>query len=136
MSSPTLLSLLLRHRLFTWRAAMLGLINENGSAPRPSYKYVLPRPSDFRILDSITSYEFLGEVIRAMERFSRSSPVFLTTIILSLSSFYCSNSNSFIVIVVAVLGFTTLLTSQVISVAFYSEREKSYQFCSEALISA
>ena len=39
--------------------------------------------------------------------------------------------------VVAVdLGFTTLLTSQVISVAFYSEREKSDKFCSEALISA
>ena len=34
------------------------------------------------------------------------------------------------------LGFTTLLTSQVISVAFYSEREKSDNFCSEALISA
>ena len=32
-------------------------------------------------------------------------------------------------------GFTTLLTSQVISVAFYSEREKSDKFCSEALIS-
>ena len=34
------------------------------------------------------------------------------------------------------LVFTTLLTSQVISVAFYSEREKSDKFCSEALISA
>ena len=34
------------------------------------------------------------------------------------------------------LGFTTLLKSQVISVAFYSEREKSDKFCSEALISA
>ena len=34
------------------------------------------------------------------------------------------------------LGFTTLLTSQVIYVAFYSEREKSENFCSEALISA
>ena len=34
------------------------------------------------------------------------------------------------------LGFTTLLTSQVISVAFYSEREKSDKFCSEAVISA
>ena len=40
------------------------------------------------------------------------------------------------VIVVVVLGFTTLLTSQIISVAFYSEREKSDKFCSEALISA
>ena len=38
--------------------------------------------------------------------------------------------------VVVVLGFTTLLTSQVISVAFYSERQKSEKFCSEALISA
>ena len=38
--------------------------------------------------------------------------------------------------VVVVLGFMTLLTSQVISVAFYSEREKSYKFCSEVLISA
>ena len=34
------------------------------------------------------------------------------------------------------LGFTTLLTSQVISMAFYSEREKSDKFCSEALILA
>ena len=34
------------------------------------------------------------------------------------------------------LGFTTILTSQVISVAFYSEREKSEKFCSVALISA
>ena len=33
-------------------------------------------------------------------------------------------------------GFTILLTSQVISVAFYSEREKSVKFCSEALVSA
>ena len=33
------------------------------------------------------------------------------------------------------LGFTTLLISQVITVAFYSEREKSDKFCSEALIS-
>ena len=45
-----------------------------------------------------------------------------------------------VVVVVAVvvdeLGFTTLLTSQVISVAFYSEREKSDKFCSETLISA
>ena len=38
--------------------------------------------------------------------------------------------------VVVVLGFTMLLTSQVISVAFYSEREKSDKFCSKALISA
>ena len=34
------------------------------------------------------------------------------------------------------LGFTTLLTSQVISVAFHSERETSDKFCSAALISA
>ena len=39
-------------------------------------------------------------------------------------------------VVVVDLGFTTLLTSQVISVAFYREREKSDKFCSEALISA
>ena len=38
--------------------------------------------------------------------------------------------------VVVVKSFTTLLTSQIISVAFYSEREKSDKFCSEALISA
>ena len=31
------------------------------------------------------------------------------------------------------LGFTTFLTSKIISVAFYSEREKSDKFCSEAL---
>ena len=37
--------------------------------------------------------------------------------------------------VVVVLGFTTLLTSQVISAAFYSERENYDKFCSEALIS-
>ena len=36
-------------------------------------------------------------------------------------------------LVVVVLGFTTLLTSEVISVAFYSEREMSDKFCSEAL---
>ena len=33
------------------------------------------------------------------------------------------------------VGFTTLLTSQVICVIFYSEREKSDKFCPEALIS-
>ena len=38
--------------------------------------------------------------------------------------------------VVVVLGLTSLLTFQVISVAFYSKREKSDNFCSEALISA
>ena len=32
------------------------------------------------------------------------------------------------------LGFTTLLTSQVISIAFYIEREKSNKYCLEALI--
>ena len=42
--------------------------------------------------------------------------------------------NFFRVVVLAVLGFTTLLTSQVISVAFYRERQKSDKFCSEALI--
>ena len=42
-----------------------------------------------------------------------------------------------VVVVVAVdLGFTTLLTSQVISVVLYIEREKSGKFCSEAPISA
>ena len=39
-------------------------------------------------------------------------------------------------LVVVDSGFTTLLTSQVISVTFYSEREKSDKFCSEARISA
>ena len=33
-------------------------------------------------------------------------------------------------------GFATLLTFQVISVAFYSERKESDKFCSEAVISA
>ena len=37
---------------------------------------------------------------------------------------------------VVVLGFTTLLTSLGISIVFYSEREKSDKFCSEALITA
>ena len=37
---------------------------------------------------------------------------------------------------VVVLGFTTLLTYQVFSVASYNEREKSEKFCSESLISA
>ena len=37
-------------------------------------------------------------------------------------------------VVVVDLGFTTLLTSQVISIAFYSEHKKSDEFCSEALI--
>ena len=40
------------------------------------------------------------------------------------------------VVVVLDLGFTTLLTTQVIIVAFYSEREKTNKFYSEALISA
>ena len=39
-------------------------------------------------------------------------------------------------VVLVDLGFTTLWTSQVICVAFYSEREKSGKFSSEALISA
>ena len=39
-------------------------------------------------------------------------------------------------LVVVDLGLTTPLTSQFISVAFYTEREKSDKFCSEALISA
>ena len=38
--------------------------------------------------------------------------------------------------VIVDLGFKTLLTSQVISIAFYSEREKSDKFCSEAVIPA
>ena len=41
-----------------------------------------------------------------------------------------------VVPVVVELGFTTLLTSQIIVVAFYSECGKSDKFCSEALISA
>ena len=41
-----------------------------------------------------------------------------------------------ILIEVVDLGFTTLLTYQVISVAFYNEREKSDTFSSRALISA
>ena len=39
-------------------------------------------------------------------------------------------------LVVVDLDFTMLVTSQVISIAFYVEREKSDKFCSEALISA
>ena len=39
-------------------------------------------------------------------------------------------------IVLVDLGFTTLVTSQLISAAFYREREKSEKFCSEARISA
>ena len=41
----------------------------------------------------------------------------------------------FIVVVAVDLSFTTLLTFQVISVAFYIEREKSDKFSTEALIS-
>ena len=37
---------------------------------------------------------------------------------------------------VVVFGFNDALTSQVISVAFYCEREMSHKFCYEALISA
>ena len=40
------------------------------------------------------------------------------------------------VVVVVDLSFTMLLTSQVISITFYSERKKSDKFCSEALILA
>ena len=39
------------------------------------------------------------------------------------------------VVEVVNLGFTTLLTSQVISIAFYGVLEKSDKFCSEAQIS-
>ena len=35
-----------------------------------------------------------------------------------------------------ILSVTKLLTSQIITVAFYGEREMSDKFCSEALISA
>ena len=38
--------------------------------------------------------------------------------------------------VVVDVGFTTLLTSQVIRIAFHSEREQSDKFCLEALILA
>ena len=44
--------------------------------------------------------------------------------------------NLLIISLVVDLGFTALLTSQVISVAFYIEREKSDKFSSVALISA
>ena len=37
------------------------------------------------------------------------------------------------VVVVVDFGFTTLLTSQVISITFYSEGEKADKFCSGAL---
>ena len=46
------------------------------------------------------------------------------------------NINATNIVVVVDLGFTTLLTSQVISVAFYSEHEKSVKFYSGAVISA
>ena len=58
---------------------------------------------------------------------------------------FCLNCNKYYIhespglkyaVVLVVLGFTTFVTSQVICVAFYSEREKSDEFCSEALISA
>ena len=52
----------------------------------------------------------------------------------SVCGYYIVGSK--ILVVVADLGFTTLLPSQVISVAFYSERGKSDKFCSEALISS
>ena len=59
-----------------------------------------------------------------------------------LKSCFCNRFpfrlNPFIEIhrVVVDLGFTTLLTCQVISIAFYSERDKSDKYSSEALISA
>ena len=43
---------------------------------------------------------------------------------------------SAVVAVVLDLGFMMLLTSQVISTAFYSERRESDKFCSAALILA
>ena len=46
------------------------------------------------------------------------------------------NCEHSIIVIVVDLAFTMLLTSQVISIAFYSEREKSDKFCSEAPISA
>ena len=41
-----------------------------------------------------------------------------------------------VVVGLLVLDFTTLLISQVISVTYYSEHEKSDKFCSESLISS
>ena len=37
-------------------------------------------------------------------------------------------------VIVVDFGFTMLLTSQVISFAFYSEREKSAKFCSKSIM--
>ena len=51
-------------------------------------------------------------------------------------SFYTTVLIQYLFPVVVDLDFTTLLTFQVISVAFYSEREKVDKFCSGALISA
>ena len=67
----------------------------------------------FPLSDSITLYQSANQASSLWGR--------------HLASFY---------FVVVVLGFTTLLTSQVICVAFYNEREKSDKFCSVALISA
>ena len=47
---------------------------------------------------------------------------------------YSALWKSYLIRYMSYLGFTTPLTSQVISVAFYSEREKSDKFCSDALI--
>ena len=56
--------------------------------------------------------------------------------IIPIALLLSSCESGIVVVVVVVLGFTTLSTSQVISVGFYSEREKSDKFCTEALISA
>ena len=56
--------------------------------------------------------------------------------IMSRSMSRSRSSSSYCIVVVVDLGVATLLTSQVISVAFYSERKKSDKFCSETLISA
>ena len=49
-------------------------------------------------------------------------------------SFAHGRAGVVVVVVVVVWGFTTLVTSQVIGVTFYSEREKSDKFCSETWV--
>ena len=61
----------------------------------------------------------------------RTSPKFTTGIKYEFHEGFGPHQRS---VVVVNLGFPTLLTSQVISLAFYTEREKSGKFCSEAVI--
>ena len=113
--SPTLPSLYLHHSSFS-----------NSSIASPTSQLIL---QPFFRFSYVTSFSLTspGE-----------SPMTFSCVLCHLTKCrpFCKPMVTVVVVVNLVLGFMTLLTSQVISVTFYSEREKFDKFCSEALISA